>query len=166
MYRGFLKLVRDRVRLPTGIESDYELIESGDCSCVLVRTAPGRFLFVRQYRYVIGEITWELPMGTIEVGETPEQAARREVCEETGVVLKDLEPLGTIIPSNGQSTQRIHLFLATAQGELEAQPDASELIEVHHLAVAQIQDLIESGAITDAATLAALLLAERRRCLG
>src|SRR4051794_19474169 len=65
--------------------------------------ADGALLLVNQFRFTTRTRDWELPAGRVEVGEAPEQAALRELREETGHTASVLEPLGTYHPSNGSS---------------------------------------------------------------
>lgn len=162
LHDGHLRLVRDRVRLPSGAEIAFESLDQGICACTLARTGPDRYLFLRQYRYPIDELSWEIPMGDVETGETVEAAARREVLEETGYVLGDLEPMGRMVPSNGQSSQRMALFFGDVAGRRDARPEASETFTVHELSAGEIWRLVDAGEISDAATLAAVLFAYRR----
>src|SRR5688500_17609714 len=69
---------------PDGDGDPYYLLQVPDCVTVVARTSEGRILLVRQHRVVTGEQTIELPSGHVDPGETPEQAARRELLEETG----------------------------------------------------------------------------------
>ena len=76
----------DRVRLPHGREADSEIVRH-DGSVVLVpMDDDGRVMLVRQYRHAAGRFLWELPAGSLEVGEDPDEAARRECQEELGLI--------------------------------------------------------------------------------
>jgi ADP-ribose pyrophosphatase len=165
IYDSFLKVVSDQVRMPTGKEIQYDSIDQGDCSCVLVLTASKQILLLRQFRYVTSEVTWEIPMGGVHPGENPETAARRELVEETGYTVQELLYLGSIVPSNGQSPQRMHLYFAPGAVPGKSHPEDTELLEVHHVDTTFVMRLIENGEISDAATLTAILLAERRHLL-
>jgi 8-oxo-dGTP diphosphatase len=90
-------------------------------------------LAARRHAHAIRGGLWELPGGKIEVGETPESAARREVAEETGIVLGSVEPLGLVDHHDrsatedlrGESRVRLHAVLAQVSSTIEAKPLAS-----------------------------------------
>ena len=83
--RPWLTARRDKVRLPNGnINPEFYVLEYPDWVNVIAITDEGRFIIERQYRHGIGSAGWEIPAGVCEKGETPEQAARRELLEETG----------------------------------------------------------------------------------
>lgn len=83
--RPWLTARRDRVLLPTGvIHEEYYVLEYPTWVNVIARTKDGQFVMVRQFRYGLGVTLTELCAGVAEAGETPEQAARRELAEETG----------------------------------------------------------------------------------
>lgn len=162
VYDGYLRVAKDHVLLPNGNTIQYDSIEQGDCACVLCVSENDNVILLRQYRYVIDDFTWEVPMGGINLGETPEEAARREMREETGILLNELTPLGVIIPSNGQSPQTMHLFFGRAKRRDAASPDESEFLEVHEITKHELQNKLDGGQITDAASLAAILLAKHK----
>ena len=83
--RPWLTARRDKVQLPNGnINPEFYVLEYPDWVNVIAVTEDGRFIIERQYRHGIGSTGWEIPAGVCEKGETPEQAARRELLEETG----------------------------------------------------------------------------------
>jgi ADP-ribose pyrophosphatase len=80
---------------------------------MLVRTADGLIPIVRQYRPAVEEFTWEFPAGTLEDGETVEQAAQRELLEEIGIEAKSLVYLGNFHPDTGRLQIDSHAFYGT-----------------------------------------------------
>ena len=113
---GIFDLYESRRRAPNGREGAFYLLEAPDWVNVVpvLRDDRGRscFLMVRQYRQGICRTTVEFPAGLIEVGESPEAAAERELFEETGYRPKTLEPIGTIYPNPAFMTNRCYTFLA------------------------------------------------------
>jgi ADP-ribose pyrophosphatase len=97
-------------------------ISTRDYLSVFAVTPDGRFPLVRQFRPAVEMITLELPGGHVEAGETPEQAARKELREETGFIADELILLGTLLPDTGRLGNRMWCFFApgVAQGPADA----------------------------------------------
>src|SRR5258708_1963354 len=91
----WVSLYVDRVRFPGGrIVPEHHVIESSKTAVgVVVQDRRSQILLARTYRYTTGEIQWEIPAGTMEPRESWQQAARREVLEETGYTFENLRPL-------------------------------------------------------------------------
>jgi ADP-ribose pyrophosphatase len=115
---------------------------------------------VRQERPAAGRELWEIPAGKLEPGESPEEAARRELREETGLAVENLVPLGAIYPTPGYSNELIHLFLV--QGVTGEPRPASEISQVRFFSKRDLAELARVGA-GDGKTLAALALLELSR---
>ena len=151
----------DRVRLPHGRDADLEIVRH-DGSVVLIPVADeGRVLLVRQYRYAAGRFLWELPAGSLEVGEDRDAAASRECQEELGLVPGCLERLLTLYPTPGFCTETMTYYRATGlrppgPGDPEAHQDEDESIEVRAFSVDEIRAMVASGEIADLKTVAGL----------
>ncbi len=114
VFKGRILSVRvDTVLTGQGRETTREVVERPDTVSVVAVDANGEILLVRQYRYATGKYTVEIPAGTIDPGETAEEAARRELREETGYDCDRLIPLYTYSPAMGYSTEKMTIFLAT-----------------------------------------------------
>ncbi|MGZ8695475.1 MAG: NUDIX hydrolase, partial [Gaiellaceae bacterium] len=83
-YDGFRKILTRRFRLPDGREADFDIFSSPDTVAVLALTEADEVILVREFRPGPEQLLYELPGGIVEDGETPEEAARRELTEETG----------------------------------------------------------------------------------
>ncbi|AEM37958.1 NUDIX hydrolase [Pyrolobus fumarii 1A] len=101
----------------------------------------------------------EVPAGTMEPGETPDETARRELEEETGYTAERLYKVGEIYPTPGTSTEAIHLYIAEGLKEGKAHPEEDELIEVIRVPLRKAVEMVVNGEIRDAKTVALLLLA-------
>lgn len=151
----------DRVRLPHGREADMEIVRH-DGSVVLLPIADdGRVLLVRQYRYAADRFLWELPAGSLEVGEDRDVAAARECQEELGLIANRLERLLTLYPTPGFCTETMTYYRATGlrtpgPNDPEAHQDDDESIEVRAFSVDDIRAMIASGEIADLKTVAGL----------
>ena len=148
----------DTVQLPHGGLSTREIVEHGETVAIVPVDSHGNAILVRQYRKAVDETLLEVPAGGIDVGETPETAARRELLEETGFTAKDFEPLGGFYTTPGFCTERMHPFLATGLTPGEAQPELDESIEVVSVPLGNIRTMLHQGEFQDAKSIAALLL--------
>ena len=152
---------RDHLLTPSGNTVKYDIIEHiGSVSLVPV-DENGQVYFVRQYRHAAGIDLLELPAGTLEPGEPPEEAARREIREEIGMAAQNMLEIGSFYLAPGYSTELMHVFLATGLTYDPLDPDADEYLSVEKLPVAEALQLAESGQMQDAKSLAALLLAKK-----
>ncbi len=112
--RPWLTARRDRAMLPDGrIHPEYYVLEYPDWVNVIALTADGMMVMVRQYRYALQIISTELCAGVIEKGETPLQAAKRELLEETGYTGGEWRQLMTIGQNPSTCNNLTHCFVAT-----------------------------------------------------
>ncbi len=154
-----LTIRRDHVRLPDGRETRLDIVDHIGSVIIVPLDEEGNLLFVRQYRHAAGLDLLELPAGTLEVGEAPDDCARREVREETGMAAGKLERLGGFYLAPGYSTEYMHVYLAT---DLRADPleaDADEFLSIERHPLEGIAALVQEGKIPDAKSLAAFWLA-------
>lgn len=164
IYQGRVVGLRiDTVLLPHGGTSDREIVEHGEAVVLVPVDDQGRVLLVRQYRKAIERLLLELPAGGVDPGETPEQAAIREMQEETGYLPGKLEALGGFFVAPGYCQEYLHLFLATDLSPSRLDADDDEDIELVPTSWEEMPGLLESGAICDAKSVAGLLRAMQRR---
>jgi ADP-ribose pyrophosphatase len=109
-------------------EGHYEIVEHAHAVAIVVERE-GKILFVKQYRPAIGVVTLEIPAGLIDPGETPAEAAKRELAEEAQLT-GDLEYLTGFYLSPGFCDEKLHVFRATNLKEAYAKPDDDEDITV------------------------------------
>lgn len=150
---GRFTVVEDRVRVHAQ-EQPYDYLEIKEGVCILPFYR-GNVIVQRQYRYPVRSWQWEVPGGFVDAGETPAEAAERELREETGYGVKRLYPLGAFYPSFGSTNEKIHLFAAECgeQGSCEREP--GEAIAVESLPMEEFRQLIRSGEFMHGAGLAA-----------
>lgn len=151
--------VREDITQPHhgGVQT-YVYIETLGGVVILPFLNDGRIILLRQYRYTVGDYCWELPAGGIETGETPAEAAARELMEETGMQAEDLVETANFYPSNGISSEVVHVFLARGLSVAEeSQCSSEEQIEIHQVRLNEAMELLSSGGIPGASSLIALL---------
>jgi len=160
VFQGRAFAVRvDQLRRPDGEISRIDLVEHVGAVALLPLGQDGLIWLVRQYRHPAGKRLLELPAGTLEPGEPPEECARRECREEIGMAPGRLERLGGFYLAPGYSTEYLHVFLAA---DLQPSPlpgDEDEQLEIERLGLVQVLQRMRRGEIEDAKSLAALLLA-------
>ena len=162
--RKWLTVKQQHIVLPHGGEiPEFHLIESPDWASTLAITDTGHIVLVDQYRHGAGRVSRELPAGIIEPGETPEQAARRELEEETGFVADHWEHLLTINTEPARHTSHAHFFFAKGARKVAAQcVDPSEFIDVVLLETKEILPAINRGTILHGVHVGAIMLAVAR----
>ncbi len=160
VYRGRAVHVRvDSVVKPNGKKTTREVVEHVDCVVVLPVDSKGNALLVRQFRHPVNKELLELPAGSIDPGETPEQAAVRELREETGYKPGKLERLGGFYAAPGYCTEYLHFFRASQLEKSPLTAEDTDEIEVVPVSPADVLALIASGQICDAKTLAGFRIA-------
>lgn len=150
--RPWLTVRHDKVRLPDGrINPEYYVLEYPDWINILAITEDGKFVFERQYRHGLGKTCYEIPAGVIEQGETPLEAARRELQEETGYGEGEWSLLMTISGNPSTTSNITHCFLARGVKKISGQHlDATEDITVCLLDETQVKDLLVNDQIRQA----------------
>lgn len=142
----------DTVRCPqTGQEHDFYVLESPDWINVIPLTADDRVVMVRQYRHGTRQVCLEIPGGIPDPGETPAEAAARELLEETGYEAGELEFLGSACPQPAILNNRSITYLGRDVRKVQApQPDETEDIDLLLVPLSEIPDLIREGDISNA----------------
>jgi ADP-ribose pyrophosphatase len=118
---------------------------------------------LRNHRFIVNEVLWEIPAGTLEPGEAVEAAAVRELAEETGYQAKQWRKLLSFYPSPGILSERTHLFVASELTAGAMRPEADEELEPRIVAWSQALAWTRDGTIHDAKTLLALLWWQQQR---
>ena len=132
-------------------------------SAVIVPAFPdGTVALVRQYRHPAVRYLLEIPAGTLNRGERPEEGAARELEEELGFVAGRLEKLTEFFVSPGFCEEKMWLYLATEMTQTEQRLEDDELLDVMRLPLSQALEMITAGEIEDAKTIIGLMLAAPR----
>lgn len=150
--RPWLTARRDVAQLPDGrINNEYYVLEYPDWVNIIAITADGDFVLERQYRHGLGNTCFELPCGVIEAGETPLEAAQRELLEETGYSGGTWQEWMTLSPNPATSTNLAHSFLAIGVTKTAEQSlDATEDIDVYLKSPEYVKELLENNQILQA----------------
>jgi len=152
----------DTVQFPDGSVSTLEMFRHpGAAAVVPFLDDPAgpdpRVLLIRQFRHAADGVIWEIPAGRLDPGEQPEECARRELAEETGMRAGRLERLTTFYTTPGFTDERIHLFVASGLHAGAHDREADEFLELCPTPWSVTMGLIERGEIMDGKTLVALL---------
>jgi ADP-ribose pyrophosphatase len=166
-----LNLDIDTVAFPDGSSGQLEMVRHpGAAAVVPFLDEPGspdpRILLLRQFRHAADGYIWEIPAGRLDPGETPEEGARRELAEETGMRAARLDRLTMFYTTPGFTDERIHLFLAGGLEQGEHRREVDEFMEVVPTRWAAALEMVERGEIVDGKTLTALLYAKAFRAVG
>jgi len=139
-----------------------EVVHHPGSAVILPAFDDGTIALVRQYRHPALKYLLELPAGTLNTKERPEEGAARELEEELGVVAGKLEKLCEFFVSPGFCGEKMWLYLATDLRETKQQLEDDELIEVVRMPVERALQMITDGEIEDAKTIIGLMLAAPR----
>jgi len=158
IYQGrVFGLRRDEVVEPSGVRTTREVITHPGSVVVLPVLPDGKIVMIRQYRHATRQYLWELVAGRKEPEETPKQGAARELLEETGYRAKRFKIFLDVFPTPGFLEERMYLLLAEGLTAGEAQPEEDEKIEVRPFKLKELKQMIKSGRLRDAKSIAGIL---------
>lgn len=155
-----MKLVEDEVKLPNGQHTDYLRMAPVEAHSVAIIAMNGdkEILLQREYSYPPNQIMWQLPGGSVGIGEDILDAAKRELSEESGFTAKSCEIAGFYYTNNRRSDERQYVVVCTELAPQNAEGDPEEFISNHWMPVDELDKLITNGEIENAFLLAALNL--------
>ena len=157
-----LKVQRDHVTLPNGNDTTREYIHHPGAVAIVPVLEDGRVVLVKQCRYPLRTLLWEIPAGKLDHGEAedPDECARRELSEETGYEAQQWQRLVSIATTPGFSDEIIHLYKASGLQQYAQHTDEDEFIGVQAFTPEQLREMIAAAELYDAKTLCALYAAK------
>jgi 8-oxo-dGTP pyrophosphatase MutT (NUDIX family) len=149
---------RDRVRMPNGRDVTVDVVRHARSVVLLPVPNPGEIVLIRQYRYAVNRWLWEAPAGSVDPGEEPEAAARRECHEEIGQVPDTVVRLAALLPTPGYCNEEMVFFRLSGLTvpDQPAEPDEDEDIEPRTFTIAEARDMVRRGEIVDMKTVVGL----------
>jgi ADP-ribose pyrophosphatase len=157
VYRNRWMTVReDTIVRPSGAQGIYGVVEKRDFA-VVAAVEDDRVWLVEQFRYPVGGRYWELPQGSSEKGSiAPAELAAAELREETGLIARSMVHVGHLFAAYGYATQGYNVYLAREleRGETQRDPEEEGLV-AKPLELRVVEDMMRSGVIKDATTVAA-----------
>ena len=163
----WIKVREDQVLRPDGLPGIYGVVHFKSRAIgVLPVDDDGHVWLVGQHRYPLGAYSWEIPEGGGPEDEEPEESARRELREETGLIAGRMEYLGRSHLSNSVSDEVAHLFRATELTQGESEPEGTEQLQVRRFDWPTAWAMVLDGRITDSMSVIALLHEAVRRGSG
>jgi len=147
----------DQVITPAGTAGIYGVVQAAHATGIVALTSNAEVYLVGQYRYSMEEYSWEIVKGGANPGESPLEAAKRELREEIGMSAASFEPLGAEVHlSNCFTNERAYFFLARELSNVGAAPEETEKLEIRTLKLEKCLEMADSGEIKDAMTIIAL----------
>lgn len=148
----WLNVRQEEVELPSGKRiPTWFVLEFPDWINVIAITKDGHFVMEDQYRHALGQTRYELVAGVIDPGETPLEAAKRELLEETGFGGGEWQLFMTLSPNPTNHNNLSYTFLATGVEKLQEQhQETTEDIQVDIFTKEQVQELLDQGEVIQA----------------
>ena len=163
VYKGRIFSVEvDRVTFPNGTEHDVAIVRHPPSVVLIPMHADRHIILIRQYRASIRREIWELPAGSLDSGETAQEAAVRECEEEISLVPRRVEPLGSLFPTPGFCDEELIFFRVSELGPPDPhsrrKPDADEDIHAQVFTIDEAKLMVTRGDIIDLKTAYGLTL--------
>ncbi len=165
LYTGVaVNFCADRVKLPNGKSALREYLDHPGAVAVLGIINSKHVIMVRQYRYPVGELTWEIPAGKLHhKKDNPLKRARQELLEETGYSARALNHLITYWPCPTFSNEVLRIYLARNLRAGNSCPDEDEFLRTALIPLSKAYAWAMSGKIKDSKTVLALLAYRLRK---
>ncbi|WP_028984206.1 NUDIX hydrolase [Sporolactobacillus terrae] len=151
IFKGrIVHLFLDEVELPNGKSSTREVVKHPGAVAIIAVNKEGELLLVRQYRYPLDQVIYEIPAGKLEPHEDPDDSAMRELEEETGYRCKKMEKVASFYSSPGFSDELLHVYFTDTLIEGKQHLDPDEFLELSSATVAEAEKMVAEHQIYDA----------------
>jgi len=149
---------RDKVKMPNGRTVSVEVVRHSKSVVIAPVPEPGKVILIRQYRHAIDAYLWELPAGSVDEGESPEAAAKRECHEEIGLVPQTIIRLSAMYPTPGYCDEEMVFFRCSGleKTDEQAHVDEDEDIEAKTYDLRDAREMVRRGEIVDMKTVVGL----------
>jgi len=159
VYKGTQIVVRELLKKIRGEEQVFEFVSRRDVVLCIPFDPENNIIFVEQYRAAIDQNVLELPAGKVDLGETLDVAIRRELIEEIGYELAELEHIGSVLGSPHFSDEKIHIYKATGKIVCDPKPTKTESFSgVTYMSVTEVEHYIANTELIDGKSIAAIAL--------
>lgn len=159
---NWIKILETTVRLPTGVEAQFYMMDAPDGVAVLALDDDRHAVLNCQFRPALGKVTLELPAGSVNDGEDHLEAACRELAEETGLRVKDMQYLGSFYRNPARDTGSMHIYFARVAGSVAVSLERYEYIETVRVPLDDLLRQVLDHEIRDVATVFAVLMLRSR----
>lgn len=157
LYEGrIFNLYKDKVLLPNNNYSHREYLVHPKSVVIVPLFSNRDIILIKQYRYSVKDVFIELPAGKVDPGEKIEQAAMRELLEETGYDAQQLKWMNQFYPCAGYSNEEMHLYIAEDLSLKKQALDDDEFVQPMIVSYKEALKLVETGQITDLKTIASI----------
>ena len=158
----WIKVREDQVIRPDGKPGIYGVVETKMATGAVVVDENLELVLVGQYRYPLDFYSWEIIEGGADSGETPLEAAKRELLEEAGLIAENWQQLGPQIHlTNCHSSEEGRVYLAQGLSQGESDPEGTEVLQIRRVSFDEALSMIDRGEITDAMSLIGIERAKR-----
>jgi ADP-ribose pyrophosphatase len=154
-----VRFTAELTKLPNGKSIIVDRVEFPNSVAILPIINEKHVVLLKQYRPSLNKWIFEVPAGVIDPGEKPEEAARRELREEAGLIAGELIKIGEGYVSPGYSTEYMYLFIALNPGKARQSLEDHEVIELAEFTLNDAVNMVEEGKITDVKTITLLFAA-------
>ena len=136
-----------------------DIVNPGEAAVILPITEDNEVVFITQYRESVNKVSLELPAGMVDSGEEPIETAKRELEEETGLIANKIEPLISLYPSTGYTSEKVHIFVAKDfKNGVQRLDSTEEILSIKKIKIEECIEKIKKGELENASQLIGILL--------